>query len=375
MHTHHDQWQQLNQAGSIVEKLRLIHQVMQQHLAHITRIAVAMYDAQTDYLRTFAYSSTEKSPLTHYQAKLAECSSLADMATSHKPRVVNDLAVFNNSDHIHAQLIYEGGYRSSYTVPMLWNGQLLGFVFFNSPQTDIFLERVLNELDVIAHMITLMMYNEKSNVHTLLATVKSALEMTHSRDPETGCHLERMSRYARLIAQNLADQYQLDDQFIEHIFIFSPLHDLGKLAIPDRILLKEGPLTDEEFLVMKTHAAEGKRLIDKLLANYGLEGIQHVDMLRHIALHHHEAVDGSGYPMGLQGNAIPLAARIVTVADVFDALTSKRPYKEAWSNEAAFAKLKELSGIKLDADCVAALLKNTEHIVEIQQVFKENAFG
>lgn len=375
MNTHADQWQKLNDSGSIVAKLATIHQVMQKHLPFISRIAVAMYDAQTDYLSTFAYSSAETSPLTHYQAKLADCFALHEIAKTGQPRVINDLAIYADSEHVHAQIIYHSGYRASYTLPLFWDGHLLGFIFFNAHEHNVFDEKVLNELDVIAHMITLMLYNEKSHINTLLATLKSAIEMTHSRDPETGCHLERMSRYARLIAQNLAEKYHLSDQYIEHVFLFAPLHDLGKLAIPDRILLKAGALTEEEFSIMRTHSQEGQRLIDKLLANYGLHGITHVDMLRNIALHHHEAIDGSGYPMGLLGNAIPLEARIVTVADVFDALTSKRPYKEAWTNEAAFAHLRKLADIKLDAECVDALLQNPEKIIEIQQAFKENSFG
>lgn len=372
---HADAWSGLQEADSIVGKLRFMHGVMREHMPFVTRVAVALYDNETDDLRTFAFSSRESSPLTHYQARLADCHSLQQIASSRQPRVVNDLAQFNDGEHEHTRVIYAAGYRSSYTLPMIWEGRLFGFVFFNSDQTDVFVDHVLNELDVIGHMITLLIYSERTNVRTLLATIKSALELTHSRDPETGCHLERMSRYARLIAKNLAAKFSLDDPFIEHVFLFSPLHDLGKLAIPDSILLKQGPLNEEEFAVMRTHSAEGRKLIDKLLQNFGLNGVSHVAMLRNIALHHHEAVDGSGYPDGLQGDAIPLEARIVTVADVFDALTSRRPYKEAWSNERAFAHLRAAAGVKLDADCVEALVACEAQVLEIQAVFEENRFG
>ncbi len=373
--SHIDRWAGLNEAASVGEKLRFMHGVIHTHMEFVTRIAVALYDADTDLLRTFAYSSREDCPLTHYQARLADCHSLREIAESRKPRVVNDLSLYNDIDHEHTRIIYQSGYRSSYTLPMIWEGHFFGFVFFNSDKTQVFIDRVLNDLDMVAHMITLLIHNERANVRTMLATIRSALDLTHSRDPETGCHLERMSRYARLIARHLAPRFGFDDTFIEHVFLFAPLHDLGKLTIPDRILLKKGPLDEEEYAVMRTHSEEGRRMIDKLLANYELNDISHVDMLRNIILHHHEAVDGTGYPSGLKSNSIPIEARIVTVADVFDALTSKRPYKDAWSNAEAFTKMRELAGTKLDADCVQVLLDNEPEILAIQQAFQENPFG
>lgn len=374
---HTDSWNGLQDAGTVEKKLRVIHDVMKQHMPHVTRVAVALYDPKTDYLRTFVYSSNESSPLQQYQAKLAECKSLHELSQTGETRVINDLSVFNKYgvEHQHTVAIYDAGLRSSYTIPMFWDGAFFGFLFFNGDEPEVFTEKIMNELDVIGHMITLLVYNERANVRVLLATIRSALDLTHSRDPETGGHLERMSRYAQLIAKVIAPKYGLDDEYVEHILLFSPLHDLGKLAIPDNILLKDGPLTDDEVAIMRTHSEEGRKLIDKLIKNYGLDGVTHVQILRNIALHHHESIDGSGYPDCLVGKAIPLEARIVAVADVFDALTSRRPYKEAWSIDAAFAKLKEISGVKLDAECVDALINNRGQVEEIQRLFKENQYG
>jgi HD-GYP domain-containing protein (c-di-GMP phosphodiesterase class II) len=116
-------------------------------------------------------------------------------------------------------------------------------------------------------------------------------------------------------------------------------------------------------------------MIDRMLDNFGFEGFKYAEVLRNIAEYHHEAVNGSGYPKGLEGDKIPLEARIVAVADIFDALTSQRPYKEAWSNEKAFDMLKKLVGSKLDEDCVRALMDNLADIEVIQQQFNENPFG
>jgi HD-GYP domain-containing protein (c-di-GMP phosphodiesterase class II) len=184
-----------------------------------------------------------------------------------------------------------------------------------------------------------------------------------------------MSRYSRLIAAELATKYELDDAYIEHVFMFSPLHDIGKIGIPDRILLKPASLDKAEKNIMKTHARKGRIMIDELLDNFGLENIKYVDVLRNIAEFHHEAVNGRGYPSGKKGDEIPLEARIVAVADVFDALTSERPYKNAWDNQKAIMTIKQLSGQMLDQDCVDALLKNIEQVEKIQGLFSEDTYG
>ena len=206
----------------------------------------------------------------------------------------------------------------------------------------------------------------------MTAAIKTTGNLSHLRDPETGCHLDRMSRYSRIIANALADKYDLDDSYIEHIFMFSPLHDIGKIGIPDNILLKPGPLNEEERSIMQTHATKGRKAIDDILKNFTLVNFEHADVLRNIAEYHHEAINGTGYPFGIKGNEIPLEARIVAVADVFDALTSVRSYKEAWSNEKAIETLKELAGELLDKDCVDALVQNINEVNEIQKQFLEN---
>jgi HD-GYP domain-containing protein (c-di-GMP phosphodiesterase class II) len=153
--------------------------------------------------------------------------------------------------------------------------------------------------------------------------------------------------------------------------MFSPLHDIGKIAIPDHILLKPGRLTEDELRVMRTHPLRGQEIIMNLISNFGLENVEHLDMLRNIAMYHHEAVNGRGYPEGKAGADIPLEARIVAVADVFDALTSHRPYKDAWTNEQAFATLRQWAGHQLDRDCVEALLSQQEAVETIQRQIGE----
>lgn len=164
-----------------------------------------------------------------------------------------------------------------------------------------------------------------------------------SRDPETGYHLLRMAAYSKIIALALG----LSEDEAEAIFLAAPMHDVGKIGIPDRILLKAGKLDADEWTEMQRHTQYGHDILGQSRTpTLRLGGV--------IALNHHEAWDGSGYPNGIQHDAIPLAARIVSVADVFDALTSARPYKAAWSLEDALVELRNLSGSRLDAQCVEA---------------------
>jgi len=375
MFEHNDTLHELTQKSSLHDKLKATHRSINETFSFIARIAIAIYDPETQELKTFLHSSGEDNPLDHYQSLLINAPSLKKIFERGVPRVVNDLNEFEEGEHEHTKKIQEHGYAASYTMPMYNQGVFIGFLFFNSDKKDVFDDNVLRQLDLYGHMISLLIVNEFSSIQTLSAAVKTTGKLSHLRDPETGSHLDRMSRYSRIIANALADKYELNDTYIEHIFMFAPLHDIGKIAIPDNILLKPSNLNEEEWAIMKTHSQKGREMIDDLLKNFGLLNFEHVDVLRNIAESHHEAINGTGYPRGIKGDEIPLEARIVAVADVFDALTSVRSYKEAWSNEDAIEALQELAGEVLDKDCVDALVQNMDKILEVQKQFCEDDFG
>lgn len=171
------------------------------------------------------------------------------------------------------------------------------------------------------------------------------------RDDETGVHIIRMSHYARMTALSAG----LSQKEAERLFTAAPMHDVGKIGIPDSILQKKGPLTAAEWVIMKRHPEIGAQII-------GEDDSELLKFARIIALTHHEKWDGSGYPRGLAGEEIPYEGRIVALADVFDALTSKRPYKAAWPMEKALDHIREEAGTHFDPTLVTAFLKIKKHL-------------
>ena len=184
------------------------------------------------------------------------------------------------------------------------------------------------------------------------------------RDPETGAHILRMAHYAQLIGFVL----KLPAADLDLLLEAAPMHDIGKVGIADTILLKPGRLDAAEFEIMKQHAVYGHDLLKGSASRVLQAGAD-------IALAHHEKYDGTGYPNGLTGEAIPLFSRIVAVADVFDALTSERPYKKAWPLEQAAQHLRDHSGTHFDPQCVAAFLSAWAEVLDIRQRFTDQADG
>lgn len=193
----------------------------------------------------------------------------------------------------------------------------------------------------------------KREMESLLILAKAA----EYRDPHTAGHLSRVSRYSLLIGRGVG----LSPDELDRLYHGAPLHDTGKIGIPDSILLKPGKLTDEEFEVMKSHPKIGYDIMNQARSPY-------MQMGAVIALSHHEKYDGTGYPGGISGDQIPLEGRIVAIADVFDALTSRRSYKNSWEISDALAYLQKESGSHFDPELVRVFCSQFD---EIQQVFEQ----
>ncbi|MBF0422045.1 MAG: response regulator [Magnetococcales bacterium] len=193
-----------------------------------------------------------------------------------------------------------------------------------------------------------------------LATITCLGRAAERKDPETGLHIQRMAHYSRILGTGLG----LDPVVTELLLHAAPMHDIGKVGVPDRILLKPGSLTEDEWTIMRTHPEVGA----EILSNQPSELLM---MARDIALTHHEKWDGSGYPRGLRGEAIPLSGQIAALADVFDALTSARPYKSAWAVDRAMDTLVAAKGIHFQAALVDNLVRVLPEMLAIMEKLRE----
>ncbi len=218
--------------------------------------------------------------------------------------------------------------------------------------------KLANKADWLAEEVRKAVKEIKDREDELIHRLSKAAEY---RDPETGSHIKRMSWYSKHIAAQLG--FSMEEQ--ELILEAAPMHDIGKVGIPDAILLKPGKLTPTEFFFMKEHPKIGYEILNGSASKL-------MQIAAEIALSHHEKYDGSGYPCGLKGEDIPIYGRIIAVADVFDALTSARPYKAAWNMEDAVNFLKENSGKHFDPACVEAFFKDWDTVLGIRQKFCEN---
>lgn len=236
-----------------------------------------------------------------------------------------------------------------------------------------FKARIINMLKLRKSQLLLkdkaMLLQEEVNKATLRLkeseheTLQMLGKSAEYKDPETNAHTQRVSHYCKILAR----AYGLDENLQDIIFYASPFHDLGKIGIPDRILLKPGKLDADEYEIMKKHSQIGYEILKGSKSKYLKAGGV-------IAYNHHEKYDGTGYPNGLRGENIPIFGRITAIADVFDALTSTRPYKKAWSVDEAFNLLIEEKNRHFDPILVDLFIKNKEDVMNIHNKFSQEEF-
>jgi HD-GYP domain-containing protein (c-di-GMP phosphodiesterase class II) len=304
--------------------------------------------------------------------------SLAQLLTSKDSLINNDLETYYK-DHNKSgalKLILSEGLKSNMVVPLLSSDTVYGFLFFSSNQKNYFTDDHMKGVNKLAYEISGFLNRAYLTKVILSKITASFAELVDRKDNETGGHILRMVSYSVIIAKSLShmglEDYPVDKQMILEIQRNAATHDIGKVGIPDAILKKPGKLNPEEWEIMKTHAGEGGDIFKNIRKDMSMFDHDFYAVAEDIARHHHERFDGSGYPDGLKGQAIPLVARIVTLADVFDALTSVRVYKKAFSFEKAIEMIHESKGTQFDPVVVEAFDRAIDSIYRVYK--SENDF-
>jgi HD-GYP domain-containing protein (c-di-GMP phosphodiesterase class II) len=238
-----------------------------------------------------------------------------------------------------------------------------------------------DEFGIMAKHTNLMVNRIRQHTEEIMrtrdTTILTLASLAETRDNETGAHILRTQRYVKILAEHLRGSPRfseyLNEESIDLLYKSAPLHDIGKVGIPDAILLKPGKLTEEEFEIMKTHAEIGTEALNVAEAQLG--STDFLKLAREISLSHHEKWDGSGYPRGLSCDDIPISGRLMAVADVYDALISKRIYKPAFSHKKSMEIILEGSGKHFDPDVIDALTAREEDFKEIARIYKDEAYG
>jgi HD-GYP domain-containing protein (c-di-GMP phosphodiesterase class II) len=361
----------INNNSSFMEILNFINTTFSSVIPY-NYIGIALIDDEKKVLRA-SYGVTDGSIVGLPENIVGATWEIKDTSLGHllhtgEARIINDLEEYTAGRPLkpYNSVILEAGIKASITLPLKVSGEPVGVIFFSSSRKNVYNEGHLNYLNTLVNSIAIS-FNQNIFINDILySSVLALAKLAEARDEDTGEHLVRMKKYSRLITEILYDNKEYMDEitleFIEMIERFSPLHDIGKVGIRDGILLKPGKLTPEEFEEMKKHTVYGAEVLRAAEDNMEKRGKSLFGMGLEIAEGHHEKWDGSGYPFGKKGLEIPLSARIVAVADVFDALTSRRPYKEAYSLEVSYGILAEGRGKHFDPVIIDIFMENKNKI-------------
>ncbi|HAS63337.1 MAG TPA: metal-dependent phosphohydrolase [Vibrio sp.] len=312
-------------------------------------------------------------PLEFEEIAIRQGSSVEQIISQSRYRIIDNLNQLPETRHV--QMLKTSGYVSSLAYPVIQHDKVIGIIFFNSKTPHLFQNNeVKKDFFYVAQAIAtlqIFVFERQSHFNKLLTI---ALKIGHERDPETAQHLVRIGRYSEALARLLTKHKpEITTEFIHRIKCYAPFHDIGKYRIPDEVLFSTNAFSVAERAIMNKHTIYGEEIIANVVDMADLTNIpsEEVTFLKNIIRHHHEAFDGSGHPDGLASVHIPLEARIVTLADVFDALLTKRPYKEPWTLEEVVKFVKAKSGSLFDPICVQVLLENLDEMMMIRQKFAD----
>ncbi|GMQ47477.1 HD-GYP domain-containing protein [Vibrio sp. 10N] len=358
----------VSHADTVGEALKRTHRSIQQQAPEIVRLAFASYDASYGTLRTFAHSTVIGRPLRHYSAPINADSSLGKSIARQTSRVLNDIPSQVTDTNGHSHWLLEQGYQASLSQPVYDNDQFLGVLFFDASQPHYF-DSVSQEalIDYSAPLMTTIT-TQRRCINAMSDLGHSLRHTSFEHPDESQDHAYRVGQFAQLIGQHLAELYQLDDETLDHIVQFAQLHDIGKYSV---LGSTQQSLWLEDWgnhLQLTAQIQHGLNLVNDLARQVHQQQHTCLQLLRDIIQYHHEYLDGSGAPNGLSHAQIPVSARIVTVANIFDALTSHRYYSESWSLTHALLELEKMVATgKIDGNCVQALRAQQDSVRQVMQ--------
>jgi response regulator RpfG family c-di-GMP phosphodiesterase/HAMP domain-containing protein len=364
----------INQATTLDETIKVVYEMFPEFLP-LDWVGLVRTSNSKHFLLEHYYNHNNKTYETQTRYNLS--GSMIEYAINTGKPICTGMPEFSDNEQSNEpflQTLRKEGMRSFFLMPLMGNYKEKIVLVFSSTREGAYNPNHIEFLENIASQVGHSFEKTYGMENLVVSTIEGLAKLAESRDPETGDHLYRMSRYSAIITDALMKHENYKDiitqAFVRDVFRFAPMHDIGKVGIEDRILLKPGRLTDEERSTMETHPKIGGDVLRRCESQVNEAGRSIFTIGIEIAEGHHEKYNGSGYPNGIKGKAIPLSARIVAVADVFDALTSKRPYKEAWSIERAMKLMRDESGQHFDPDVIDAMENAMPNILEIYNKHK-----
>ena len=365
----------IQQATNLDDTLKFIHQEFNQFLP-INGVCLLRVLPSSKTFKLERIYSDATTYISEDEAFDLNCKLLNDVISINKGVSVNSI---NEENCIYKDVelvkrLAENNFNSLILFPLELSSQDKIMLLMTSTEENAYQAEHLELLNNIASQLAHALDKTIGMEGLVISTVEGLAKLAESRDPETGDHLTRMALYSAIIAEELSHHEdfseQIDPAYIRHVFQFAPMHDIGKVGIADSILLKPGKLSDEERQEMQHHPTIGADVLSRCEHQMNALGYSIFTTAIEIAGCHHEKFDGSGYPNGLSQQDIPLSARIVAAADVFDALTSRRPYKEAWTIEKALDLMNEEAGKHFDPQIITAMQQAMPAILRVYEQHK-----
>ncbi len=366
--------QEIDIHGNLDDFLSFLHKQIVNEVK-CDRIALAFIGRENNVIAETAFATYKTIFLQPGHSEPISDTSLKNLSADNEPRIINDLVKYAKGKTVSESTgkILREGIRSSITVPMFFQSRCIGFLFISSRQPDAYSRDDGVFAKRIAGVLKQKFYIEYLIQEVIAETSNAFITLMHEKDNETSLHITRMTEYSYIIAKCYYTRFStIDARFVREIHWFAALHDIGKIGIPDSILLKNGKLEENEMSVMRSHVVIGERVIEnmnkKLMNIVGRPVIQTaIDLIKG----HHEKYDGTGYPLSLKGDNIPIAGRIVAVADVFDALTSARPYKKPYSVEESINIMENSMKGHFDPDVFLCFKNSIDEIIDVYEKYKE----